>query len=201
MFYSNGTLDEIIMDILNLKSNLRRKLLTLLFTNPDEKYYVRQLERRIGYSAGNISAEFKRLSRDGLFQTEKIGNILFYQLNKQHPLYSELKSIVAKTMGVEGGLKEALEPLNGIICAFIFGSFAKGEEHKLSDIDLFIIGEVDSDHLSEIIREQEKLLQREINYHHYGRADWDEKIVKQDSFILNLKKQPKIFLIGDNSCL
>ena len=86
------------MDILNLKSNLRRKILALFFTNPDKQYYVRQLERLTGYSAGNISNELKRLNRDRLFETEKMGNILFYRLNRRHPIYSELRSIIAKTL-------------------------------------------------------------------------------------------------------
>ncbi|MCD4784559.1 MAG: nucleotidyltransferase domain-containing protein [Candidatus Eremiobacteraeota bacterium] len=189
------------LDILNLKSNLRRKLLTLFFTNPEKSYYIRQLERLIGFSAGNISNELRRLNRDHLFITEEVGNSLFYRLNGHHPIYNELRSIITKTVGVEGGLKTALQVIPGISCSFIFGSFARGEEYQLSDIDLFIIGCPDMDKLSGAIHQQEDLLQREINYHIYSEKDWIEKIVEKDSFILNLKEQNKIFLIGNEKCL
>lgn len=189
------------MDALNLKSNLRRGLLILFFTNPDNKYYVRQLGGMLGFPAGNISRELKRLNRDHLFNTEQIGTTLLYQLNQNHPIYSELKSIIAKTFGVEGGLRTAIQGVNGITCAFIFGSFAKGEEYRLSDIDLFIIGQPDLDRLREAIHGQESILQREINYHTYSKSDWTGKVARKDSFILNLRKQPKIFLIGSDQCL
>jgi len=186
------------MDILNLKSSLRRKIMSLFFTNPEKRYYVRQLARLTGSSAGNISNELKRLNRDHLFITEKVGNILFYQLNKSHPIYSELKSIIQKTIGVEGSLKKSLHGLKRISNAFIFGSFARAEEHLFSDIDLFILGNPDMDKLSETIREQEEILQREINYHVYSEKEWTRKKLEGDSFTLNLIQQPKIFLIGDN---
>lgn len=189
------------VDVLNLKSNLRRKLLTLFFTNPEKRYYIRQLERLIGFSAGNISNELRRLNRDHLFITEEVGNSLFYRLNRRHTIYNELKSIITKTVGVEGGLKTALQVIPGISCIFIFGSFARGEEYQLSDVDLFIIGCPDMDKLSEAIHQQEDLLQREINYHIYSEKDWIEKIAEKDSFILNLKEQKKIFLVGDEKCL
>lgn len=189
------------VDVLNLKSKLRRKLLTLFFTNPDEKYYIRQLERLTGFSAGNISNELRKLNRDNLFITENVGNLVFYRLNQHHPIYNELKSIITKTIGVEGGLRTALKDVPGITCAFIFGSFARGEEYRLSDIDLFVIGRPDMDKLYDAIHQQEDILQREINYHIYSGDDWKGKIDKKDSFILNLNKQNKIFLKGDERCL
>jgi predicted nucleotidyltransferase len=189
------------VDILNLKSQLRRKLLKLFFTNPEKKYYARQLERLIGHSASNVSAELRRLKEGKLFTTDEVGGIIFYQLNQNHPLYPELKSIIAKTIGAEGGLREALAPLAGIRCAFIFGSFARGEEHEMSDIDLFIIGNPDSDELGDVIRQQEDVLNREINYHVYSTRDWEDKRAAKEGFVLNLMEKPKIFLIGGEECL
>lgn len=189
------------MDILNLKSQLRRKLLKLFFTNPDKKYYTRQLERLIGHPATNISAELRRLKDGNFFTTEEVGGIIFYQLNQRHPLYPELKSIIAKTIGVEGGLRDAFKPLADVKCAFIFGSFASGEEHETSDIDLFIIGNPDFDELGDVIRQQEDVLNREINYHVYSEQDWEEKRSAKEGFVQNLLDKPKIFLIGDEKCL
>lgn len=189
------------MDILNLRSQLRRKLLSLFFTNPEQKFYVRQLERLIGHPASHISVELRRLREGDLFLLEEIGRIKFYQLNLNHPLYPELKSIIAKTIGAEGGLRNSLKPISGINCAFIFGSFAGGDEHGASDVDLFIIGEPDFDALVDAIRNEESILNREINYHIYSKQDWENKKLAKEGFILNLMENPKIFLIGDEECL
>jgi len=102
--------------LLNLKSRLRRKLLTLYFTNPDNKYYAHQLARMLNDSAGNVRNELMNMVKDGLFEREKVGNLVFYKLNISHPLYSELHSIVKKSIGAVGGLKKAIseQPMNSL---------------------------------------------------------------------------------------
>ncbi|MCE1248591.1 MAG: nucleotidyltransferase domain-containing protein [Firmicutes bacterium] len=189
------------MDILNLKSELRRRLLVLFFSNPENKYYVRQIERLIGFPAGNISLELRRLNKDGIFKTNRIGGIVFYQLNQKHTIYSELKNIIFKTIGIEGGLRDTLGSLPGIDSAFIFGSFASGNEGVFSDIDLFIIGNPDSDQLDDSFNILENKYQREINYHLYSIEDWKKKKQEDNSFLANILQKSKIFIVGDEQCL
>jgi 2-polyprenyl-3-methyl-5-hydroxy-6-metoxy-1,4-benzoquinol methylase len=55
------------------KSKIRRDLLALFFTNPLQKYYLRELERLTGHSAGSIRRELLKFQKDGLFLTQKVG--------------------------------------------------------------------------------------------------------------------------------
>ena len=55
-------------------------------------------------------------------------------------------------------LQECLKNIKGIEYAFIYGSFAKGEEKETSDIDLFIIGKVDEGKLIDEANKLEKKL-------------------------------------------
>lgn len=48
-----------------LGSRLRAKILTLLFKQPDERYYVRQLASLITEDATNLSRELIRLEKTG----------------------------------------------------------------------------------------------------------------------------------------
>jgi predicted nucleotidyltransferase/predicted transcriptional regulator with HTH domain len=185
------------IDVLNLKSNLRRKLLTLFFTNPDKKFYIRQLERLIGYSAGNISVELKRLSKGHLFNTEEIGNALFYQLNKNHPIYPELKSIIYKTEAIGEIISGNLHGVGDIKAALIFGSIAKGKEKDRSDIDILIIGNPDTNKLYKIISGIESALRRKVNFVTYSLTDWKQKVADKDSFAMNILNNDKIPLIDD----
>ena len=145
------------------KSRIRQDLLALFFTNPSQKYYLRELERLLRYSAGSIRRELLRFQKDNLFNTNRVGNLLFYSINTAHPLFKELKSIVSKTVGVEGSLKKDLSAINGIKTAFIYGSFASKKEKSASDIDLMIIGNPNTSILNEKIAELEKKIRREIN--------------------------------------
>lgn len=93
-------------------------------------------------------------------------------------------------------LKESLKKVKGIECAFIYGSFAKGEEKEASDIDLFIIGKVDEGKLIDEANKLEKKLQREINFTLYEKGDFEQKKKEANPFILEVIKERKIFLIG-----
>ncbi|MBI5573603.1 MAG: nucleotidyltransferase domain-containing protein [Elusimicrobia bacterium] len=190
------------MEILQIiKSKLRKELLSLYFTNPEKKYYLRELERILSLSVANIRRELINLEKTGLFQSEKKGNLTYYFLNKEYPLYTELKSIVFNTIGIRTTIKSMLEKIEGIKISFIYGSFAKNEQNQASDIDVFIIGKVDENKLVETFGKLERKLQREINYSLYEYNDFKRKKNGKNPFIAEVLKQPKIFLIGDKNVL
>lgn len=178
------------------KSKIRRDLLSLFFTNPSQKYYLRELQRVLGYSPGSMRRELLRFEKDGLFNTERVGNLLYYSLNTNHPLFQEMKSIVSKTIGVEGSLKKTLYAIEKIKVAFIYGSFAQNREKAASDIDLMIIGNPDTSLLNEKIAELEKRLKREINPTIYSLEEYRAKKKAKSGFVMELLKQAKIMLIG-----
>lgn len=178
------------------KSKIRRDLLALYFTNPSQRYYLRELHRILGYSAGSIRRELLKFQKDNLFNTQKVGNLLYYSLNTKHPLFKEIKSIVSKTIGVEGSLKKALSSVKKITMAFIYGSFATKREKAASDIDLMIIGDPDTSLLNEKMAELETKLKREINPTIYSLKEYRDKKKAESGFIMDLLKNPKIMLIG-----
>jgi len=183
------------------KSKIRRGLLALFFTNPTQRYYLRELERTLGYSAGSIRRELIRFQEDRLFNTRRLGNLLFYELNTRHPLFEELRSIVFKTVGVEGTLKKALSLIKGIDVAFIYGSFASGKEGSGSDVDLMIIGDCDIPSINEKLAVLEKKFKREINLTTYSMREYKAKKKAGSGFILDLLNNPRIMLIGTEDAL
>jgi len=183
------------------KSKIRRDLLALFFTNSSKKYYLRELQRMLGYSAGSIRRELLRFQKDNLFVTQRTGNLLYYSLNTRHPLFNELKKIVFKTVGVEGLLKKMLLPIKNIKIAFIYGSFASGTEKFSSDIDLMIIGNPDTSSLYGAINKLEKKLEREINPTIYPMKEYKSKKKDKSGFITDLLENPKIMLIGEENDL
>lgn len=178
------------------KSKIRQDLLALFFTNPSQRYYLREIQRILGHSAGTIRRELLRFQEDSLFTTKRNGNLLYYSLNRKHPLFDELKSIISKTTGLEGSLKKALLSLKGISFAFIYGSFASKKEKSASDIDLMVIGDPDASLLNEKIAQSENKLKREINHLVYSLEEYKAKKKTKSGFILDILNNPKIMLIG-----
>src|SRR3989338_6394620 len=89
------------------RSKLRSDLLALFFLNPGETYYLRELGRRLEASPGALSRELGSLSREGLLKRLPRGKQVFYQINPEHPLFNEIKTIVEKTTGVPAEIGRA----------------------------------------------------------------------------------------------
>lgn len=183
------------------RSKARRDLLVLFFTNPSEAYYLRQLARMLGYSAASIRRELLRFLADGLLKTTRVGNILQYSLNTEHPLHDEIKSIVSKTVGVEGSLRDALSSIDGIRVAFVYGSFARHREKPTSDIDLMVIGRPDMSALNKAVQVLETKLGRDINHTVYSPDEYGARKRKKSGFIEDLLRSPKIVLVGSEDAL
>lgn len=179
-----------------ISSKTKRAILKQFFSNPDEKYYIRQLAVILNISVGTIHRELIKLEKSGILESEPIGNLRFFCINKKNPLFAELKQIVFKTEGVKGRMEAELNRIKGISTAFIYGSFAKGEEKGNSDIDLFLVGNINEDELIKKISGLEGEFNREINYTIYTKEEFKKEIENKNSFILEVLKEPKIFLVG-----
>ncbi len=166
------------------------------FTHSEERYFVRQLAQLIKEDPTNISRELSRLEKLGVLLSEEEGNMKYYKVNKECPFFGELRGLIFKTVGVAGTLKEALEGVEGIKSAFIYGSFAHGSEGADSDVDLILIGKVDQSILDEIISKVEEKFGRTVNYILYAPEEFAEKSKEKGGFLAEVLKDKKIMLVG-----
>ncbi len=190
------------MDILKItKSKTREKILQLFFSDINKRYYLRELEKILSISVANIRRELLSLEKAGLFRREKMGNQVYYYLNKENPIFDEFKKIVSKTIGVEARIREGLKKVATIDAAFIFGSLAREKEDSFSDIDLMIIGKPDESILISKISSIESDLRREINYNIFSAKDIKDGLKKKEVFLEEIIANQKIFIIGNQNDL
>jgi predicted nucleotidyltransferase len=176
----------------------RRSVLGLLFTRPDESFYLRQISRLAGVGIGPVQREMAQLSTAGLVAREQKGRQVFYSANRSSPVFPELQGLVVKTAGLADLLREAIEPLRPRIhVALLFGSFAKGEQTVESDVDLMIIGEASFRELAQALDAAQRRLGREINPTVYPRREFQRKLKAGHHFLSQVLAGPKVFLIGD----
>ena len=180
-------------------TKLREKLLAYSFTHPDEEYYVRELAGIIDVDVGNLSRELRKFKKEGLYKASSRGSLKIYALNKDYPLFKEVKEIIFKTEGVEGALKQLVSSYKDISFAFIYGSYAKNAEKKTSDIDLVLVGRFPLDKLTNQMRKLESRLNREINFSYYSEEDFGSEKNKKGSFLNIIFKNKIIMLKGKSS--
>ena len=179
----------------------REAVIGVLFSEPDRPLHVRDIARRSGFSAQTIGRELRQLAGAEVLTSEESGRQLFYRANPACPLFQELRSIAVKTWAVQGQMAAVLEPLEGIECAFIFGSYAAGTQHGRSDIDLLVIGNIDFAVLSEAMSGVSSLVGREISVKLYRPEEWGRKQGEGNSFLLGVAQGPKIFVFGNEGAL
>jgi len=181
-----------------LGSRLRTKVLGWLFSRPDERYFVRQLTALIAEDSTNVSRELARLEKIGILISTTEGRQKYYQANRQSPLFDELHGLIVKTAGVADVLGAALAPSAGQIrVAFIFGSIARGDETRRSDIDVMIVGRISFEDAASLLSPAEKKLGREVNPVVYPVSEFKQKVREDRHFVRTVVESEKIFLIGD----
>lgn len=183
--------------MLNFLKNGGGEILKLFLKDPEKEYYFREIAKNLNKEPSHYQKYLDNFVADEILLDERRGNMRFFRLNKEHPLYEEIKSIVSKTIGLENELKELVDKLNNVECAFIFGSIAKGTENSNSDVDLMLIGNTNQDILVAALSSMEGKIAREINYHIYSSQEIVKKIKEKDGFISNIFLSPIIKLKGN----
>ena len=181
-----------------LFSPYRRQVLALLFLRPDERFYVRELERLTGVSAGSLHRELKAMAEAGLLIREHQGNQVLYQADPSCSIFEELASIFRKTVGLSTLIRSALEILaDRIEVAFVFGSMASGKQHAGSDLDICVLGDVELLGVVKALGAVQDILRREVNPVVMSAERFANDLAKHERFAERIYNEPKIFVIGD----
>ncbi|HXA07773.1 MAG TPA: nucleotidyltransferase domain-containing protein [Bryobacteraceae bacterium] len=177
----------------------RQAVLRLFFSHPDERYYQRQAIRMIGLGSGAVQRDLEHLTSAGLLTRTVDGRQTYYQANPRSPIFSELRGLIRKTVGVTEVLRSGLETLGSQIrVAFVYGSVAKGSETSASDIDLMIVADDISVEMTvSALADSQVELGRELNPSVYSTEDFCRKLAQGHHFLNTVLNGPKLFIIGD----
>lgn len=193
-----GTTNEHIGLLSGLFGKTRQSVLSVLYTHADEAFYLRQLSRMTGIQMGALQRELKQLSDNRIISRNIQGKQVYFQANKDCPIFNELKGIIIKTIGIADVLRSALSSLEKKIrTALIYGSFARGDERKGSDVDLLVIGDVALKKVVSSLGHAQQTIGREINPTVYPVGEFRKRIKEKHHFLSSVIDEPVIFLIGD----
>lgn len=190
------TIDEIIT------SRARLELLKLFLMNPEQDFYLREAASQTDLPVHAVQREVEKLEKSGLLEKRRRGNRVYLKANRDSPIFSEMRSIIMKTVGLGDSLSKVLSGgSDKIKTAFIFGSIARGEDSGLSDLDLMVIGSISGRELSSLISPVRQSIGREINQVTMTPAEFNKRVKADDHFLMTVLKEPKLFLVGDESVL
>lgn len=176
-------------------SALRREILAWFFARPEVVVHPRELARRLGRAPQVVGRELARLETAGILASETVGRARRYRVDPTSPIVPDVRSLVAKTIGVEARLRVAVEGVTGVDDAFIYGSYARGDDRPTSDIDVMVVGTVDREELSRRLVDLEQEIARDVHVTAYTRAELDALLAAGDPFLRDVFDSPRIQLL------
>ncbi|MBI5548844.1 MAG: ArsR family transcriptional regulator [Deltaproteobacteria bacterium] len=175
----------------------RRAVLALTLGHPDESFHLRRIARFAGMGMGAVQRELQQLTQVGILRRTVSGRQVYYQADRDCPVFAELHGLVLKTAGVADVLRDALVTLGDrITVAVIYGSVARASERRGSDVDVMVVGEVSFADCVDALGPAQERLGREVNPTVYPPAEFLEKMRARNHFLARVLAAPKIFLIG-----
>lgn len=181
-----------------LFSATRQKVLRLFFTRTETDFSIKDLIDQAEAGSGAVQRELARLVDSGLVQVNLRGRQKRYQANSDSPVFLELSSLVAKLLGPEQQVADALKPISDRInLALIYGSVAKRTDHAGSDIDLMLVS--DTLTLEEVfgaLESAEINLSRTINPTLYKREEFRKRRANKNPFLRKVLEGHYILLKG-----
>jgi predicted nucleotidyltransferase len=186
-----------------LFSKTQQRVLGVLFGNPDRSFYAAEIIARARGGTGTVLRELARLEASGLVTAKRVGNQRHYQANPDSPVFEELRSIVAKTVGIADPLRQAFKRVAPkVTAAFVYGSVARQKDTAHSDIDLMII----SDRLTyadvyPALESAGKAVSRQVNPTIYTRSEFKKRVKARNAFLTKVLDLPKLWIIGSENDL
>jgi uncharacterized protein len=181
-----------------LFSKNRRAVLGLLYGNPDQAFYLRQIVRATAGGHGAIQRELKILWEAGILRRTVRDKQVYFRANSECPVFEELKTLIVKTAGVADVLKAALASLDDRIqIALLYGSVAKARQKRDSDVDVLVVGDVAFREVVAALSGAQLQLGREVNPTVYATDEFQSKLAAGHHFLTSVLKTEKVFLIGN----
>lgn len=178
-------------------SKVRVKLLQTFLYQPDEIFYVRQLVRKIKEEINAVRRELGRMEKTGMVKKEPRGNRLYYFFNREYPLYEDLLSMVNKTTGLGKELIKNKSKLGRVKLIMFSGRFARRLPLEEGGVDLLIVGEIEMQTLTKLVRAEEAKLNREINYTVMTKDEFNFRKKRRDPFLQGILLGSRIMIVGD----
>jgi predicted nucleotidyltransferase len=165
--------------------------------HPDDAAHGREIQRRTGLTPRSLQTELARLESLGVVRRRHEGRLVRYELIQSNPRWSALRTLIRELADPVDVVRNALADVPGIAAAFVFGSFARGDTREDSDIDVFVIDDaIPEEQLARRTIDAEILLGREVSVVQMTRDELAQRIESGSSFIDNVFRRPKLWLVG-----
>lgn len=178
--------------LLDFAGGVRGKVLEQLL-ELDESVSRRELAAMLGIASGNASAVIQELIDSGLVIEDRQGRSSMVKINRLHLSVESLVQIQRTKDILIQRLKTRFLKIESISHAWLFGSVARGNSHRKSDIDLLIISKNLDDpvlhqKLSALDADVRNWTGNEIQFVEHTPDTWKQVALSQNRLVQQIQK-------------
>lgn len=137
-----------------------RKNIEILQLISEKELCIREIAQELKISPGKVHNSIKLFKKNKMIIEQKIKNRLVIRPNRTNQLYKKIKLLMNLCLLIENPSFKKLQKIGKV---GIYGSFAKGEDEKESDIDIWLYTEKKMLATQESIRKLEKDMKKKLN--------------------------------------
>jgi hypothetical protein len=156
-----------------ITSKTRIKLLLKFFLNSNNQDYLRNLESDLGDNTNAIRQELIKMEEAGLLKSFSKGNRKYFQSNIEHPLFSDINSILMKITGLDELVKRVLNNVGDLQEVYLTGDLAKGIGSEI--LDLILVGDINQEYFHDLVMKGEKYIKKRIRFLVFKPEEFQEK--------------------------
>ena len=124
------------------KPSKEERVLELFFNEPSRQWHFKDIVKTARISEPAASKWLRKMLRERIIQRIKPkGKMPYFEGNFRHENYKNKKRIYAMQKLYETGLLIKLQQLRNAKAVVIFGSFARSDWNRDSDVDIFVLGD------------------------------------------------------------
>ncbi|MFZ2125132.1 MAG: winged helix-turn-helix domain-containing protein [Candidatus Saccharimonadales bacterium] len=192
-------------------SKTRVKLLYLFLNNPGQKYYVREITRKIGEQINSVRRELSNMINVGIITSDSADNKLYYQANQRYEHYLSLRAIFGNNSdeAIVGQMKPSeekyfsnykkmLNEMNSVRIAIFAGVLVKG---STAPVDVMLVGDIPTAKVKAFIKGIESDEGREINYSLLQYDEFYYRLSVRDKFITEILKAKHNVIVDKDKVL
>lgn len=174
-------------------SKTRVKLLHIFLSNPDKRFFVRELTRKIRQRINSVRLELQNLESVGLLHSIVENNKKYYHINRQFPLYPELKNLMLKSyLLVNKKFVNKLKSVGQISYLTLTGFFTSADNVKT---DILIVGKINRKKISRLINKMQNEFSHPIRFTVMSTKEFQYRNDLTDKFLYEILEQRRIVLI------
>jgi len=166
-----------------LSSVARTKILKFFCVHSQEKFFVRELARRLKLQLNSTRRELDNLEKFGFLKSENTDSKKYYYTNLEFPLFNEIKNLVFKALALEE-IQTAgkMSKMPGLKLLIFTGVLTESPAHT----DVLIVGKVDKNRFDKYLRRIAEGLPEDLRYTFLPLKEYLYRTEITDKFIYDI---------------